>query len=126
MVKEISAMSGAFGSVRQLGFVVRDLNRDLGALDENPWRRAVFHDSQCRPLKSGTTGDNRRRLPGQVLLWPTREDLQIEIIQQHDDHPTGWRDFLASGREGFQHVSSWLDPRRTLFNRPACRYPFRV
>ncbi len=35
-------------------------------------------------------------------------DLQIEVIQQDDDHPTAWRDFLASGREGFQHVSSWL------------------
>ena len=35
-------------------------------------------------------------------------DIQVEMIQQHDDQPTAWRDFLASGREGFQHVSSWL------------------
>jgi hypothetical protein len=35
-------------------------------------------------------------------------DLQVEIIQQHDDRPSAYRDFLAAGREGLQHVSSWL------------------
>src|SRR5262245_65916980 len=34
--------------------------------------------------------------------------LQVELIQQHDEHPSAYRDFLASGREGFQHVSSWV------------------
>jgi hypothetical protein len=35
-------------------------------------------------------------------------DLQVEIIQQHDDSPSAYLDYLRSGREGFQHVSSWL------------------
>jgi hypothetical protein len=34
--------------------------------------------------------------------------LQIELIQQHDDTPSIYRDFLAAGRTGLQHVSAWV------------------
>ena len=36
-------------------------------------------------------------------------DLQVEIITQHDDVPSGYLEFLNSGREGCQHVSSWFE-----------------
>jgi hypothetical protein len=35
-------------------------------------------------------------------------DLQVELIAQHDTNPSAYREFLGSGRQGFQHVSSWL------------------
>jgi len=33
--------------------------------------------------------------------------LLIELIQQHDNSPTLYRNFLDAGREGLQHVSPW-------------------
>ncbi|NWK98298.1 methylmalonyl-CoA epimerase [Sphingobium lactosutens] len=30
--------------------------------------------------------------------------MQIELIQQHDDHPSHYRDVYAPGEEGFHHV----------------------
>jgi hypothetical protein len=32
----------------------------------------------------------------------------VELIQQHDDRASAYLEFLQAGREGFQHVSSWL------------------
>lgn len=36
-------------------------------------------------------------------------DLQIELIQQLNDAPSLYRDFIMSGAEGIQHISHWLD-----------------
>jgi len=33
--------------------------------------------------------------------------VQLELIQQRNDVPSLYRDFLAAGREGMQHWSSW-------------------
>ena len=35
--------------------------------------------------------------------------LQIELIQQRNDAPSMYRDFLSAGKEGFQHVSFWCE-----------------
>ena len=35
--------------------------------------------------------------------------LQIELIQQRNDAPSMYRDFLEAGREGLQHVAYWLE-----------------
>ena len=37
-----------------------------------------------------------------------REHKFAQDDDQHDERPSAYRDFLAAGREGFQHVSSWL------------------
>ena len=34
-------------------------------------------------------------------------DLQIELIQQRNDAPSMYKEFLDSGREGLQHMSYW-------------------
>jgi len=34
-------------------------------------------------------------------------EVQLELIQQRDDAPSLYRDFLAAGHEGMQHWSSW-------------------
>ena len=36
-------------------------------------------------------------------------DLQIELIEQRNDAPSMYRDFLARGQEGLQHVACWYD-----------------
>jgi hypothetical protein len=36
-------------------------------------------------------------------------DLQIEIVHQQNAAPSGYLDFLAEGREGAHHISSFYD-----------------
>jgi hypothetical protein len=35
--------------------------------------------------------------------------LQIELIEQRNDAPSMYRDFLHAGREGLQHVAYWTE-----------------
>jgi len=53
--------------------------------------------------------------PGPVITMAFAQsgDLQIELIQQHNDAPSGYREFLSAGREGLQHVSTWFDNRES-------------
>jgi len=34
-------------------------------------------------------------------------DLQIKLIEQTNDSPSMYRDFLSAGNEGLQHVAYW-------------------
>src|SRR5215469_14984066 len=45
--------------------------------------------------------------------------LQLELIQQRNDAPSLYREFLESGREGFQHVSYWTSDYQGLYDRAA-------
>ena len=44
-------------------------------------------------------------------------DLQIELIQQRNDAPSMYRDFLNAGREGLQHMSYWTKSYQADFDR---------
>lgn len=43
--------------------------------------------------------------------------LQVELIQQRNDAPSLYREFLDSGREGMQHVSYWTSDYQGLYDR---------
>jgi len=44
-------------------------------------------------------------------------DLQIELIQQRNDAPSMYKEFLDSGREGMQHMSYWTGDYQGLYDR---------
>ena len=44
-------------------------------------------------------------------------DLQIELIQQRNDSPSMYKEFLDSGREGLQHMSYWTRDYQALYDR---------
>jgi catechol 2,3-dioxygenase-like lactoylglutathione lyase family enzyme len=100
-------MSRRFGSIRQVAFVVRNLEQALeywtGTLGVGPFF-----------VLRNMTPQNYRYLgkpspaPLLTIALANSGDLQVELIEQHDDKPSAYRDFLSSGREGFQHVSSWV------------------
>lgn len=99
-------MSRTFGVIRQNGYVVRDIQ---GAMRH--WTRVLgvgpfFH----MPHVAVTSFEHRgvARTPDISIALANSGDLQIELIEQHDDTPTMYREFLAAGREGLQHVSSWV------------------
>jgi hypothetical protein len=44
-------------------------------------------------------------------------DLQIELIQQRNDAPSMYMDFLNAGREGLQHMSWWTTDYQAQYDR---------
>jgi hypothetical protein len=43
--------------------------------------------------------------------------VQLELIQQRDDTPSMYREFLAAGHEGLRHWSSWPENYHELLDR---------
>lgn len=99
-------MSIYFGGIRQLGMVVKDADaamREWGRLGVGPWftmRNFVVDDFVYKGKPSPA--------PEITMCFAHSGPLQIELIQQHNDVPSGYRDFLQSGREGAQHVAAWF------------------
>ena len=91
------------GPVRQIGYVVRDLDRALAtwlALGVGPWY--VLRGHSLDVLYRG-----RPCTVTQSTAFANSGDLQIELIQQEDDTPSIYTEFLESGREGFHQLAWW-------------------
>ena len=44
-------------------------------------------------------------------------DLQIELIEQRNDAPSMYKEFLDAGNEGLQHVAFWTTSYQLHFDR---------
>ncbi|MCV7173428.1 VOC family protein [Mycobacterium manitobense] len=93
------------GPVRQFGYVVDDFDRALDgwlAAGVGPWfvlrglpQAGLYRGEPCEvTLSIGMTNIG---------------DMQIEVIQQEDDAPSVYSEFLASGRHGFHQLAWWVD-----------------
>jgi catechol 2,3-dioxygenase-like lactoylglutathione lyase family enzyme len=100
-------MSRLFGEMRQIAFVVRDLDQALRYWTETLGVGPFFLLRDFIPVDYRYRGE-LAPAPRLTLALGYSGEFQIELIQQHDDYPSAYRDFLLSGREGFQHVSSWV------------------
>jgi catechol 2,3-dioxygenase-like lactoylglutathione lyase family enzyme len=100
-------MSRLFGEMRQIAFVVRDLDRALRYWTETLGVGPFFLLRDLVPDGYRYRG-KPAPAPRITLALGYSGEFQVELIQQHDDHPSAYRDYLQSGREGFQHVSSWM------------------
>jgi catechol 2,3-dioxygenase-like lactoylglutathione lyase family enzyme len=100
-------MSRLFGEMRQLAFVVRDLDRALRYWTETLGVGPFFMMRDLVPENWRYRGE-LSPAPRITLALGYSGEFQIELVQQHDDRPSAYRDFLLSGREGCQHVSSWV------------------
>jgi catechol 2,3-dioxygenase-like lactoylglutathione lyase family enzyme len=116
-------MSRIFGEIRQNGYVVRDLEAALkhwtGVLGVGPF----FLLENVQPEDFRYRGE-----PSPVelsLALANSGPLQIELIQQHNDAPSMYRDFLAAGHEGLQHLAYWTEEFDASFER-ATNAGFRV
>lgn len=99
-------MSRLFGPIRQVAYVVPDLDEAMrywaGTLGVGPFfvfRRVAVEDHVYR----GMTGP----APLGSIALANSGDLQIELIQVHDHLPSVWREFGDLVRGGFHHVSAW-------------------
>jgi catechol 2,3-dioxygenase-like lactoylglutathione lyase family enzyme len=100
-------MSRLFGSIRQIAFVVRDLDRALRYWTDTLGVGPFFLLPKLTPENYRYRGEPSPP-PVVSIALGNSGDVQVELIQQHDDRPSAYRDFLEAGREGLQHVSSWL------------------
>lgn len=101
-------MSRFAGPVRQIGNIVPDINaalrywtETLGAGPFYIMRNLRFDNFHHRGQPSPS--------PCVTLAFGQAGPIQIELIAQHDDAPSGYIDFLSDGREGPQHLASWFD-----------------
>ena len=98
-------MSRVFGAVRQNGYVVRDIE---AAMDH--WTRVLgvgpFFYFPRVPIEQPMYRGKPTALDVSIAL-ANSGPLQIELIQQRNDSPSLYRDFLDAGHEGLQHVAYW-------------------
>jgi catechol 2,3-dioxygenase-like lactoylglutathione lyase family enzyme len=94
-----------FGGIRQIGYVVRDIQAAMErwlALGVGPW----FYREEC-PVTEFRYYGRPSRFPRLSIALANAGDLQIELIQQRDDAPSLYADFLRTAGEGAQHVAYW-------------------
>jgi len=98
-------VSRIFGPIRQNGYVVRDIERALAHWTERLGVGPFFYIKHP-PIE----GFRYRGEPSDLdvgIALANSGGLQIELIEQRNDAPSMYRDFLEAGNEGLQHVAYW-------------------
>ena len=112
-------MSRLFGSMRQVGIVVRDIESAMRYWVEvcgvGPW----FYTDKL--VVTAFTYNGKRAYLSTVctpsIALANSGDVQLELIQQRCDTPSMYQEFLAAGRDGMQHWSSWPADYDAIYQR---------
>ena len=100
-------MSRFFGQIRQLGYVVPDIEAAMDywskTLGVGPW----YYNPRV-PIVNYTYDGKSYEPPTSVAL-ANSGFVQVELIQTRNDVPSMYRDFLRAGRTGLQHVAYWTE-----------------
>lgn len=94
------------GPVRQNGYVVRDLQAAIEgwlAAGIGPWL-LLPHLTQTGSIYRGEVTE-----PVVSIAFANSGDLQLELIEQENDSPSIYREFLDAGRDGFHHLAWWVE-----------------
>jgi len=98
-------MSRFFGEIRQLGYVVPDIEAAMdywsSTLGVGPW----FYNPKV-PIVNYTYRGTLHQPHNSVAL-ANSGFVQVELIQTRNDVPSMYRDFQQAGRSGLQHVAFW-------------------
>jgi hypothetical protein len=109
-------MSRLFGSMRQVGIVVRDIEAAMRHWVEvcgvGPW----FYADKL-PVTAFTCNGQRHDDIHLSIALANSGDVQLELIQQRCQTPSMYREFLAAGHEGMQHWSSWPEDYDAIYDR---------
>jgi hypothetical protein len=98
-------MSRFFGEIRQNGYVVRDIEAAMKHWIEVLGVGPFFYLERAPIADFRYYGEPSEMVASIALA--NSGPLQIELIQQRNDAPSMYRDFLAAGHEGLQHVAYW-------------------
>jgi hypothetical protein len=98
-------MSRLFGDVRQIGYVVEDIEKAMRywaeTLGIGPWfyaEKIVDQDFYYRGQPSPII---------RSVALANSGPLQMELVQQRNRAPSMYLDFLDAGRTGVQHFAYW-------------------
>lgn len=98
-------MSSFLGPIRQLGYVVPDIEAAMEywrkVMGVGPW----FYNPRV-PIEDYRY-DGRSYTPHNSVALANSGYVQVELIQTRDDTPSMYRDFMRAGRDGLQHVAFW-------------------
>lgn len=99
-------MSLFHGELRQVAYVVHDIERAMAywsrAMGVGPW----FYNEHVGVTEFCYYG-KPSALPDLSIALANSGGVQVELIQQRNDAPSLYRDFLRAGGEGVQHVAYW-------------------
>lgn len=108
-------MSRHFGAVCQNGYVVRDIARAMrhwiDVMGVGPW----FYIEDVKTdwfTHRGEASDIKMS-----IALANSGDLQIELIQQRNNAPYMYKEFLDAGQEGLQHMSYWTENYQNLYDK---------
>lgn len=100
-------MSLHLGPIRQLGYVVDDIEAAMRhwsrVMGVGPW----FYNPQV-PIENYTY-DGAPHTPRNSVALANSGYVQVELIQTRNDCPSMYRDFMQAGRRGLQHVAFWTE-----------------
>lgn len=98
-------MSRVLGEIRQLGYVVPDIEI---AMDH--WSRVMgvgpFFYNPRVPIEGYHYGGEPFEVENSVAL-ANSGFVQVELIQTRNDAPSMYRDFMQAGNMGLQHIAYW-------------------
>jgi hypothetical protein len=109
-------MSATFGPIRQNGYVVRDIQAAMAH-----WSKVMgvgpFFFVEEVPVSRFEYNGISSDLKMSIAL-ANSVDLQIELIEQHNDAPSMYLDFLEDNpKGGLQHVAFWTQDFDEDFER---------
>jgi hypothetical protein len=100
-------MSKFFGEVRQLGYVVKDIEAAMeywsSTLGVGPW----YYNPKVPIENYHFRGESYE--PHNSVALANSGFVQVELIQCRNDVPSMYRDFLQAGHTGLQHVAYWTE-----------------
>jgi hypothetical protein len=107
-------MSRIFGDIAQIGYVVRDIHTSMDNwvrhgvgpwfyIERVPMDYFRYHGAQSDVHMSAALANSGA--------------TQIELIQQRNDNPSMYKDFLDAGHHGAQHIAYWTSDYDALYDK---------
>jgi hypothetical protein len=100
-------VSRLFGEIRQMGYVVRDIEAAMHHWTSVLGIGPFFYFPRVVALDARYRGE---AVPFEVAIALANSGpMQIELMCQLNDTPSAHRDFLAEHGEGLHHLAYWTD-----------------
>jgi hypothetical protein len=104
------------GPIRQIGYIVPDLDAAMEswcAMGVGPWfTMRNLEQKDCR--YRGELSE-----PTISLALANSGPMQIELIQQHDDTPSIYREFVDAKTEGYHQLAWWVSDFDAMMEKAA-------
>jgi hypothetical protein len=100
-------MSRVFGPIRQLGYVVPNIEAAMDYWSNTLGVGPFFYNPRV-PIRNYSYRGASHEPHNSVALANSGE-LQVELIQTRNDVPSMYRDFMRAGHTGLQHVACWTE-----------------